>query len=66
MELKEKAKKQVRSQEKAPIINDRDVKKESESTVPMITEKKKDLIRDVTTIGGYYKAWDQFDIDKEL
>jgi|JI9StandDraft_1071089.scaffolds.fasta_scaffold628449_1 hypothetical protein len=27
---------------------------------------KKDLVRDSNTIKDYYKAWDQYDIDKEL
>jgi tetratricopeptide (TPR) repeat protein len=29
-------------------------------------EKKQDLIRDKNTVGDYYKAWNQFDADKEL
>lgn len=28
--------------------------------------KKKQLIRDVNTVGEYYKAWDKYDVDKQL
>lgn len=70
MEIKEKVKQQIRkdavsktqpSKETPPVIVPpvRQVQKKD-------PEKKKDLIRDVNTVGEYYKAWDKFDADEEL
>lgn len=75
MELREKTKADLRKAEKGNAENNKKaqesevrqakveaVAKESEKEV----QKRKDLVRDVNTVGEYYKAWDKFDAEKEL
>lgn len=42
------------------------MKHQTEKEQSRPAERKKDLVRDVNTVGEYYKAWDKFDVDKEL
>lgn len=80
MQLKEKMRNQLKKDERDRNSELAKIAKESEARENKIkaqksrkaqqqneqTEKKKDLVRDTNTIKDYYKAWDKFDVDKEL
>lgn len=80
MQLKEKMRNQLKKEERNRNSELAKIAKESEARENKIkaqesrkaqqqneqTEKKKDLVRDTNTIKDYYKAWDKFDVDKEL
>lgn len=75
MELREKTKAELRKSEKGKAEvtkkpQESEVRQAKVEAVAKESEKeaqrRKDLVRDVNTVGEYYKAWDQFDAEKEL
>ena len=75
MELREKTKAELRKSEKGKAEvtkkpQESEVRQAKVEAVAKESEKeaqrRKDLVRDVNTVGEYYKAWDKFDAEKEL
>ena len=71
MEIKEKTKAQLKKTDKKEPEKEVEVRKAKEEPTPAVqpskevkNEIKQDLIRDKTTVGAYYKAWDKFDADR--